>query len=57
MDQPPTNMSASKPKPAQAVPKETLDKLAERLKELVGEDFEMPRDQVCNMENQNVFNC
>jgi len=38
----------SRPKSAQVISKETLRKLAEKLKELVGEDFEMPNDQVRN---------
>lgn len=35
-------------KTSQGVPKETLEKLAARLKELVGEDFEMPNEPLVN---------
>jgi hypothetical protein len=52
MDPPPTDiMSAAQPKLAQAVPRETLNKLAEKLKELVGEDFD---EQVRNIHNRQV---
>jgi hypothetical protein len=53
MDQTPSNMSGAQPGLAQAVPRETLSKLAEKLKELVGEDFEMPSEQVCNTRSKN----
>jgi len=46
MNQPPSTRNGQPSKPAQGVPKETLEKLAAKLKELVGEDFEMPSEQV-----------